>query len=106
MSRVGGSAMPAGTKRRKRISGQFSARTIEMWESPAYRTLSLSAHRVLSRLEIEHAHHGGNDNGWLPVTFDQFQEYGIERHCIAPAVRELEMLGFVEITEHGRAGNA
>jgi hypothetical protein len=91
--------------RRNRIGGQFSARTIEMLESPAYRVLSLAAHRVLSRIEIEHAHHGGRDNGKLPVTFGQFVEYGIPRKRIAPAIREIVALGFVEVTKQGRAGN-
>jgi len=92
--------------RKNKIAGQFSARTIEMLESPAFQILSLGAHRALARLEIEHAHHGGNDNGRLPVTFDQFVEFGIHRHAIAPALREISALGFVEITERGRAGNA
>jgi len=30
------------------------------------------------------AHHGGNDNGRLPVTFDQFVEFGIHGRSIAP----------------------
>jgi hypothetical protein len=55
-------------KRRNKISGQFAARLIEMLESPAYRTLSRSALLVISRIEIELAYHGGNDNGQLPVT--------------------------------------
>ncbi|TIN38829.1 MAG: hypothetical protein E5Y10_24930 [Mesorhizobium sp.] len=88
------------------IGGQFSWRLIEMEESPAYRVLSLSGHRVLSRLEIEIGRHGGNDNGKLPTTFDQFEEYGVHRHAIAPAIREVVALGFVEITQKGRAGNA
>ena len=67
---------------KNKIAGQFSARTVEMLESPAYRVLSLPAHRILARLEIEHAHHGGNDNGRLPVTYDQFVEYGIRRHAV------------------------
>jgi hypothetical protein len=61
-----------------------------MMESPAYRVLSLSARRVLDRIMIELAHHGGNDNGKLPVTYEHFEEYGIHRHAIAPAIRELE----------------
>jgi hypothetical protein len=93
-------------RRRNRIAGQFSARTIEMMESPAFEVLSLAGHRILARLEIEMAHHGGADNGKLPVTFDQFAEYGIHRHAISPALREVCALGFVEITEQGRAGNA
>jgi hypothetical protein len=51
---------------------------------------------------IELAHHGGNDNGKLPVTYEHFEEYGIHRHAIAPAIRELETLGFVEVTQRGR----
>ena len=51
------------SRHKNRIDGQWSPRLIEMLESPAYRALSVSAHRVISRIEIEHAHHGGNDNG-------------------------------------------
>jgi hypothetical protein len=91
--------------RTPRIEGQFAPRKIDMLESPAFRALSLSGHRVLARLEIELAHHGGQDNGKLPCTFDDFEEYGIHRHAVAPAIRECEALGFIEITDHGRAGN-
>ncbi len=93
-------------RRRTSIGGQFAPRLIEMLESPAYRVLSLSARRVLDRVEIELAHHGGTNNGRLPVTFDDFEAYGIDRHAIAPAIREDVALGFLEITERGRAGNA
>jgi len=93
-------------KRRNSIDGQFAAHTIEMIRSPAWSVLSLSARRVLDRIEIEHADHGGNDNGRLPVTYDDFEWYGIHRHSIAAAIRETVALGFAEITERGRAGNA
>src|ERR1700722_1616169 len=89
-----------------KISGQFAARLIEMLESPAYRVLSLSAHRFLSRIEIEWAHHGGQDNGKLPVTFDDFERYGVNRHAIGPALAELEALGFIVITEQGKMARA
>jgi hypothetical protein len=95
----------AHPKRRNAISGQFAARPIAMLASPAYRTLSLSAHMVISRIEIELAHHGGNDNGQLPVTVDQFVEYGMHRSSVAPAIREAEALGFIRV-ERGRGGNA
>jgi hypothetical protein len=110
----GPSSMP-GIKRRYKISGQFAPRLIEMLESYAYRALSLSAHRVLARLEIELAGQGGakpsdgffkNQNGKLKVTFGDFQAYGIDRHSIAPAIRLCEALGFIQVTERGRAGNA
>lgn len=93
-------------RRHNRISGQFAARTIEMLESPAYRVLTRSAHLVISRLEIELAHHGGNDNGRLIVTTEDFMTYGMHRTSVAPAIREAEALGFIKVTERGRGGNA
>jgi hypothetical protein len=94
------------TNRRTSIGGQFAPHTIEMLRSPAWRSLSLSARRVLDRIEIELADHGGADNGKLPIPYDDFHAYGIHRHAIAPAIRETVALGFVEITEPGCAGNA
>jgi hypothetical protein len=101
VNRKGRSTGALRTNRRTKIGGQFAARTIEMLESAAFRVLSLSARRVLDRLEIELAHHGGQDNGKLPVTFDHFQQYGMHRQAIAPGIRECVALGFVEITRVG-----
>jgi hypothetical protein len=92
--------------RRTQIAGQWVAHRIDMLRSPAWRALTLSARRILDRIEIEHANHGGAENGRLPVTYEQFHQYGIHRHSIAPAIRETVALGFTEITEAGRAGNA
>ena len=92
--------------RRNKIAGQFAPRLIEMIKSPAYRVLSLSARRILDRLEIELGHHAGRDNGKLPATYEDFVAYGIDRHSVAPAIREVEALGFAQVTERGRAGNA
>jgi hypothetical protein len=88
------------------IPGQFAWRLIEMLESPAYRALSRAARQILDRIEIELAHHGGKDNGRLPITYDDFVAYGVNRHAIAPAIRELISLGFIEVTRQGSAGNA
>jgi len=96
----------AGRNRRTQIDGQFAARLIDMLRSPAWCILSLSGRRILDRIEIELADHGGMDNGKLPITYDDFQRYGIHRHCIAQGIRECAALGFLEITEAGRAGNA
>src|SRR5262249_32007715 len=79
---------------------------IEMLESPAYRVLSRSAHMVLARIAIELGHHGGNDNGRLPVTTEDFVQYGMHRTSVAPAIREAEALGFIRITQKGCGGNA
>lgn len=93
-------------RRRTQIGAQFSPRRIDMLRSPAYRALSLSAHRVIDRISIEHMDHGGADNGRLPITFADFEAYGIHRHAIAPAIREAAAVGFIEVTQQGRAGNA
>src|SRR5215217_6005480 len=93
-------------KARTKIAGQFAPRTIEMIRSPAMQALSLSGRRILDRLEIELADHGGKDNGKLPVTYDDFERFGIHRHAIGPGVREAEALGFVALTERGVAGNS
>lgn len=93
-------------RRRNAIAGQFAARPIEVLHSPAYRVLSRAAHLVLSRLEIEHAQHAGKDNGRLPCTYAHFQEYGVHKHTVAAAIRELADLGFIEVTRRGAAGNA
>ena len=93
-------------KRRNSISGQWSPRLIEMLESPAYRALSLSAHRVISRIEIELYADAGNDNGKLPVTKQDFIDCGIHHKAIAPAIREAAALGFIVVTQRGRGGNA
>ena len=77
-----------------------------MLESPANQVLSRAGHQVVSRIEIELAHHGGNDNGKLPVTAEQFIEYGVHHDSVAPAIREAEALGFIKVTERGRGGNA
>jgi hypothetical protein len=99
--------LPNGvTVRRNRLSEQWAAYPIEMLQSPAYRALSLSACRLLHRIEIELAAHGGNDIERLPVTKADFVEYGISPRLVAPAIREAEALGFIRITQRGRGGNA
>jgi hypothetical protein len=91
------------THRVNRINGQFDARLIDMLESPAYRVASLSCRMIMDRIAIEYAHHGGKENGKLPVTYNQFVEYGLHRHAIGPGIREGEALGLFFVTERGRA---
>ena len=93
-------------KRQNPITGQWSAKLIEMQRSYAWRVLSRAAHQCLSRIEIELADHGGNDIDELPVTFDDFEEYGVHRTAICPALEELEALGFIDITQRGVAARA
>lgn len=89
------------------IEGQFAPHLIEMLKSPAFRVLSQAALRILHRLAIEWASHGGTLSiGDLTITFDQLVEYGLSRRMIAPAMRELAALGFLVVTQKGIAGNA
>jgi hypothetical protein len=60
------------TIRRNKIASQFAWLSREALESPAYRALSLSGHRVLARIQLEQLYHAGKDNGQLPVTFQNF----------------------------------
>jgi hypothetical protein len=85
----------------------YVRRKFSMLESPAYLVLTLSARRVMDRLEIELGRHKGKpeENGNLACTFEDFVEYGLTRHAIAPAIRELVALGFIRITRKGSAGN-
>jgi hypothetical protein len=92
--------------KKKKLPVPFAPRSGEMLASPAYRVLSLSGHRVLARLEIEWLNHAGTNNGRLIVTYSDFEKYGIERHAIGRAIREVVALGFVQVMKRGRAGNA
>jgi hypothetical protein len=96
---------PKSYRRRVIIDAPWVPRSKALLESPAYGVLSRAAHQALSRIEIEHLKHGGFENGALPVTYDQFVEYGIHRHSIAPALRELEAVRLIEVTERGSSGN-
>ena len=90
--------------KRRTIIGQFAPRPIEMLRSPAMRVLSLTGHRILARIEIEHARHAGRENGRLPVTHADFREYGIDHNAVGSGIREVVALGFVEQTRRGFAG--
>ena len=92
-------------RRRNQIGEQFFSMRRSMLEHHSFRVLSLSAYRVLFRIAIELRRHGGNDNGKLPITYDDFEKYGIHRHAIAPAIRELIALGFIRV-KPGKASAA
>jgi hypothetical protein len=93
------------SKHRNVIDEPFFMHRLSMLESPAFRVLTRAARMILDRIEIEHMHHGGGENGHLTVTYDDFERYGMHRHTIGPGLRELAALGFIEITERGYAGN-
>jgi hypothetical protein len=76
--------------------------TKQMLESPAYRVLSGGAEKVIARIAIEHMGHGGGLNGALPVTHNNFANYGIRRASILAFLSEAVVLGFVDRTQQGQ----
>ena len=86
----------------KRPRGEaFIKRRRSLNESAAMAALTLAAHRVLVRLEIELMQHGGKNNGKLIVTYNDFVAFGMHRSTVAPAIRLLATLGLIEITLRG-----
>jgi hypothetical protein len=85
---------------------QWTWWTIEMLESPAARALKGAEFHVINRIRIELAHHGGQDNGKLPVTFRDFHKYGIHWDLMAPSIRAAEALGFIRVMQRGVASAA
>jgi hypothetical protein len=80
--------------------------TRRMLESPAYRVLSGGGHGVVTRIALEHMAHGGGLNGSLPVTYNDFETYGIRRRSILSFLAEAVALGFVARTQKGRVAIA
>lgn len=89
-----------------KIKGPFVVLSRELLASPAWGVLTLSDHKVLYRLCMEHMAHAGTENGNLTCTYSNFETYGIRRATIAASIRRLEVLGFIEVTERGRISRA
>jgi hypothetical protein len=102
----------ADATRRRRKSGFFNetfcGRARVMLESPAYRVLSRAAFMVMTRLEIAYSYDGRRPdaNGKLCCIYRHFEEYGVHKDAISPALRELVALGFIKVTHKGAGGNA
>ena len=93
-----------GARRRKvsQIAGQWVSYRQDMLESAAFRALGAVPSRILHRLEVEHMRHGGQENGRIPCTYNDFEQYGIRRKSVPRAIKEAVALGFLIITERGR----
>lgn len=93
-------------KRNQPPEGQaFVWITNEMLSSPAWIALPDNALRGIMRIAQEHMAHGGRKNGELPVTWNNFQDYGIRRGSIADAIKAFIALGFVKMSGRGRPTN-
>jgi hypothetical protein len=81
----------------------FIMTRLVMLDSDAYWALKPIERTVLAVIEIEHMRHGGVENGRLIVTRRQFEKRGIPKDAIAPSIRALAALGFIEL-DRGAAG--
>jgi hypothetical protein len=82
----------------------FIWQTQEMLSSPAWRALPSPARRAIDRISLEHMHHAGTENGKLIVTYDDFENYGIDRHSVRLGILAAQALGFIVVTDAGHAG--
>ena len=95
-----------GRRKASSIEGPIVAHRLELMESDSMASLNMAARRVLDRLEFEHMHHGGKENGNLPCTYEDFARFGVRRQSIPRAIKALVRAGLVVITHKGRGGNA
>jgi hypothetical protein len=79
--------------------------TLDVFQSDAWSAMPLCARRVVERVMIEHMQHGGKDNGSLPVTYDDFQAYGIRRASIKQGISISQELGWIDIVQPGLRGH-
>ncbi len=98
--------MSSRHKPNKIAADQFIAHSREMRESIAWRWLPDNARRILDRLEMEHMHHGGSENGRLPCTYTDFAQAGIRRQSVSVAIRQCQALGFLIVSKRGGLSRA
>ncbi len=70
--------------------------TGELINGLAWRSMSVNCLKLTLRLLLEHINHGGLENGRLVCTYKNFQEYGLTRNKIRPAIEEADFLGLVK----------
>jgi hypothetical protein len=80
--------------------------TMEMLESPAWRAMPPVARKIVDRVALEHLYHGCNENGLLPVTYDDFKKYGIRDGSQSFGISVAVALGWIDIAEPGHRGAA
>ena len=80
----------------------FVVHSQTMLESPAWKSLDHNTKKFLERLELEQMKHGGKDNGRLPCTYDDFEQYGVRRQLILRSQRRAAAAGFAKVTQKGR----
>ncbi len=71
--------------------------SLDLMDSEPWRSLTISARRLLDFLMIEHMQHGGKENGGLLAPRRQLEAFGISSHLVSEAIIEVETLGLVDV---------
>lgn len=90
-----------GTAKKWKFDEAFVCEPKSLLESPAYRALNFPALKILGFLKLEHLRHGGAENGRLQAPYRQLELLGISARNVHPALRMLEVLGFIRVTSDG-----
>lgn len=88
-------------RKKWKLEGAFAPLPLYLLQSPAYRSLTISARRVLDFLMVEHLTHGGADNGNLFAPYAQLEAFGVRKDSILEALHMLESFGLIERTFYG-----
>jgi hypothetical protein len=83
----------------------FVPRPPLLLKSAVWRGLGIYERRMLEALEIEHCRHGGKENGYLILTYDQAVQAGIERRYFLRTIETLKELKLIEVTHTGQYGS-
>ncbi|MBX3571073.1 MAG: hypothetical protein KF694_01850 [Mesorhizobium sp.] len=79
----------------------FVPHRLELLLSPAWQRAPRPLRTILERLEIEHLRHGGQENGFLFVSYQQIVAAGVSRRSIKSACQLGEKLGLLEVVQDG-----
>lgn len=78
----------------------------DLLASPSWTILSRQGHRFVTALMIEHAEHGGEENGRLKCPYDTLMARGMRRANIKDAIHEAKALGIVDVNLGQRSHGA
>lgn len=78
----------------------------DLLASPSWTVLSRQGHRLVTALMIEHAEHGGEENGRLKCPYDTLTARGMRRADIKNSIHEAKALGIIDVNLGQRSHGA
>ena len=70
--------------------------------SRLWKSLGIYHRRFLEALEIEHCRQGGQENGFLILTYEQAEDHGVKRSRFSDTRKRLVELRLLEVTHQGK----